>query len=300
MECAGNGRLNMKHRYWTHVPWKEEAIGTSMWKGVPLHRILERAGLKSSAKELLFTGRDKGIQGKEIQYFQRSLTIAEATDDGVMLAYEMNGAALLPQHGAPLRLIVPGWYGMTNVKWLDSIEAINYNFDGYQMRAYSFISKHSEVVTKEKRVMHLKVRSLMVPPGVPDFFERTRLVEAAPVVHLEGRAWAGAIPIKSAEVSVDGGHTWAPATLERPVGKFAWTGWKFDWRGVVPGKYTLMCRATDVQGGHQDPSDVFNYYAMGTTSYQHVDVQVLTREQLAVTGNKLPEGPEPDLKRSNL
>jgi len=300
MECAGNGRVNMKNRYWTHVPWGVEAIGTSVWTGVPLHLILEKAGLKPSATELLFTGLDKGIQGKEVQYFQRSLTISEATTDEVILAYEMNGQPLLPQHGAPLRLIVPGWYGMTNVKWLDTIEAIDYQFEGYQMHAYSVISDPTEVVTRAKRITHLKVRSLMVPPGIADFFTQTRLVEATPKLQLEGRAWAGATAIRTVEVSTDGGKTWAAARLGKPVGKFAWTRWEFDWMDVRPGRYQLVCRATDVNGGVQDPDDVFNYYAMVATSRQRVDVQVLTTEELAVTGTKLPQGPEPDMHRANL
>jgi DMSO/TMAO reductase YedYZ molybdopterin-dependent catalytic subunit len=93
----------------------------------------------------------------------------------VILAYEMNGQPLLPQHGAPLRLIVPGWYGMTNVKWLDSIEAISTPFNGYQMQAYMYTRYPGD--KEGERMRHLKVRSLMVPPGVPDFFTRVRLVE---------------------------------------------------------------------------------------------------------------------------
>jgi len=301
MECAGDGRLSMKHRYWTHVPWGNEAIGTSVWRGVPLNLILAKAGLKSSALEVLFTGLDKGVQGKEIQHFQRSITLEEVTADEALLAYEMNGEPLLPQHGAPLRLIVPGWYGMTNVKWLDTIDVIDYHFDGYQMRAYSYIQKHDETVTRDKRVKHLKVRALMVPPGFPDFFTRKRLVEAAPVVRLEGRAWAGNMPVKSVEVSTDGGHSWQPARLGGSLGKYAWTHWDFDWKDVRPGHYTLTCRATDVKGGVQDPVDVFNYYAMGTTAPQVVEVLVLTKEELVATSTKkLPSAPEPDMHRSNL
>jgi len=298
MECAGNGRINMANRFWTHVPWNLEAIGTSVWKGVPLHRILAKAGLKSTAVELLFTGLDKGVQGKEVQYFQRSLTIAEATADEVILAYEMNGAPLLPQHGSPLRLIVPGWYGMTNVKWLDSIEAIDYNFDGHQMKAYSYIGHHDEKVTRAKRVKHLKVRALMAPPGIPDFFVRSRLVEEAPVVRIEGRAWAGPIGIASVEVSLDGGRSWASAELDEPVGKFAWTHWSFDWKNAKPGTYKISCKATDADGHNQDPNDTFNYFAMGDTQYHMVEVQVLTKEELRE--KSLLEGPEPDLHRSNL
>lgn len=116
MECGGNGRMGQLHRLWAHVPWNREAIGTAEWAGTPLRPILEEAGVQDGAIDVVFTGRDKGLQGNQVQFFQRSLTIQHALADEVFLAYEMNGQPLLPQHGFPLRLIVPGWLGMTNVK----------------------------------------------------------------------------------------------------------------------------------------------------------------------------------------
>ena len=167
---------------------------------------------------------------------------------------------------------------MTNVKWLDSIEAIDYRFDGYQMRAYSYIHEHDEKVTIEKRVKHLKVRALMTPPGFPDFFMRSRMLEEAPSVKLDGRAWAGPIPIKSVEVSVDGGHSWRAAQLGKPLGKYAWTSWTFDWTGVTPGKYTICCRATDAKGrtqvGLTSPSTL-NSRTLSPTSGSSWRIQLL-------------------------
>ena len=175
MECAGNGRALMEPRAISQ-PWLLEAIGTAEWTGTPLRPILEEAGIASDAVELLFTGTDQGVQGGELQYYQRSLTIDQAMRDEVMLAYGMNGAPLQPQHGYPLRLIVPGWYGMTSVKWLTRIEAISEPFDGYQqMRTYRYAQTADDVGDP---VDLIRVRSLMAPPGVPDFLTRTRLVEA--------------------------------------------------------------------------------------------------------------------------
>ena len=130
MECAGNGRALMSPRPISQ-PWMLEAVSTAEWTGASLRELLAEAGLSIEAVEILFTGLDRGIQGDELQYYQRSLSLSEANREEILLAYEMNGLPLQPQHGYPLRLVVPGWYGMTSVKWLDRIEAIDKPFDGY-------------------------------------------------------------------------------------------------------------------------------------------------------------------------
>ena len=131
MECAGNGRARLHPRP-VSQPWLVEAIGTAEWTGTSLRGVLGEAGPNPEAVELVFSGADHGVQGDVEQDYQRSLTLAEATRPEVLLAYGMNGRPLEPQHGAPLRLIVPGWYGMTSVKWLTRIEAVAKPFDGYQ------------------------------------------------------------------------------------------------------------------------------------------------------------------------
>ena len=133
----------------------------------------------------------------------------------VLLAYEMNGEPLPPQHGFPLRLVVPGWYGMTNVKWLERIEFLDEPFGGYQ-QAQSYRVRQSEDEEGEP-LSRMRPRSLFVPPGIPEFLTRERTVAAGEVV-LEGRAWSGFAPIASVEVSADGGATWAAAELE-PAGR---------------------------------------------------------------------------------
>lgn len=132
MECVGNGRSLLSPRPISQ-PWQLEAIGTAEWTGTSLKGLLEEAEVSESGVELLFTGLDRGVQGDEVQYHQRSLTIEDATRDEVLLAYAMNGEPLQSQHGYPMRLVVPGWYGMTSVKWLDRIEVIGEPFRGYQM-----------------------------------------------------------------------------------------------------------------------------------------------------------------------
>jgi len=274
MECAGNGRLSQLQRLWVHVPWNHEAFGTAEWGGTPLRGVLEEAGILDGAYDVVFTGRDKGIQGDEVQYFQRAITVEHALKEEVILAYEMNGHPLMPQHGFPLRVIVPGWLGMTNVKWLDSIEIVPHKFMGKQMKWYSYAVNDDD--NNRVPCTDMRVRSLMAPPGVPDFFTRSRYIEETESVKLVGRAWAGHKQIKSVEVSTDGGSTWAFATLDEPIGKFAWIGWSFVWKNLKAGQYILRCRAVDSEGNVQTNDDsAHDYYAMDITKPQCVDVTIV-------------------------
>lgn len=269
MECAGNGRALFTPRS-ASQPWLLEAIGTAEWTGTPLKGVLEAAGLKETAVEILFTGSDQGVQGEEVQYYQRSLTIEEATRDEVLLVYEMNGRALEPQHGYPLRLVVPGWYGMTSVKWLESIEAVGEPFNGYQMHgSYRYAQTADE---PGEPVDLIRVRALMVPPGIPDFLTRTRLLDSGPVT-LTGRAWAGRLGISRVETSTDGGASWSDAQLGVQPPRFAWRGWTAQWNAAA-GRYTLMVRATDTDGNRQPVEPEWNIQGMGNNMVQSVDVIV--------------------------
>ncbi len=268
MECAGNGRALLTPRPLSQ-PWLLEAIGTAEWTGTPLRGVLADAGVTDAAVEVLFTGLDRGVQGEEVQYYQRSLSVAEATRPEVLLAYEMNGAPLEPQHGYPLRLLVPGWYGMTSVKWLDSIEVLAEPFNGFQMVGYAYRQTPDEPGV---RVDLVRVRALMVPPGIPDFLTRVRLVEAGPVT-LKGRAWAGRASIARVEVSVDDGATWADAKLEPKGSPYAWRGWSFAW-AAAPGRHTLSVRATDDTGDVQPTEQSWTVAGLGNNMAQRVNVVV--------------------------
>ena len=130
MECAGNGRAQLE----PHVvsqPWLSEAVGTAEWTGTPVGTLLAEAGLHADALEVVFTGLDRGVEGGVEQLYERSLSVVDAEQS--LLAWECNGEPLPPQHGFPLRLVVPGWYGMTSVKWLQRITVVSEPFDGYQM-----------------------------------------------------------------------------------------------------------------------------------------------------------------------
>ncbi|MBI2294952.1 MAG: sulfite oxidase [Betaproteobacteria bacterium] len=269
MECAGNGRALSSPRRISQ-PWLVEAIGTAEWTGTPLRGVLEEAGLARQAVEVVFTGLDEGVEGNVVQRYQRSLAVGEALRDEVLLAYEMNGLPLEPQHGYPLRLLVPGWYGMASVKWLDRIEVTAEPFHGFQMmRVYRYAQSADEL---GEPVTLIRVRALMIPPGIPDFMTRTRLLRAGRVM-LAGRAWAGRLAVARVEVSADGGATWSDARLGDPVSPHAWREWTFEW-DAQPGSCTLCVRATDSAGNVQPAEQEWNSGGYGNNSVQRVDVIV--------------------------
>jgi DMSO/TMAO reductase YedYZ molybdopterin-dependent catalytic subunit len=189
--------------------------------------------------------------------------------EDVLLAYAMNGAPLLPQHGAPLRLVVPGWYGMASVKWLQRIEALDKPYDGFQQVAsYMYRPVPDGPATP---VTLMRVKSLLVPPGIPDFYTRARMVEDGPVP-LFGRAWSGAgVPIARVEVGVNG--VWHEAQLEPRHGPFAWSGWHFTWH-ATPGEHELACRATDANGEAQPLQARWDSGGFGNNVVHRVQVTV--------------------------
>jgi sulfane dehydrogenase subunit SoxC len=269
LECAGNGRARLDPRPISQ-PWLHEAVGTAVWSGVPLSGLLDEAGIEPAAVEVLFTGLDRGLEGGIEQAYQRSLPIDEAHRDDVLVAYQMNGAPLLPQHGAPARLIVPGWYGMTHVKWLDRITLLDRPFTGYQQeRSYRIRRSEDEPGEPVTRILP---RSLMVPPGIPEFLSRDRVVDAGEVT-LTGRAWSGFGRITAVEVSTDGGRLWSPAALAEPPDRHAWQGWSFRW-SAEPGDHVLCSRATDETGRTQPLEPEWNLGGYQVNDAQRLKVSV--------------------------
>jgi sulfane dehydrogenase subunit SoxC len=269
MECAGNGRALFTPRR-VSQPWLVEAIGTAEWTGTPLAGILEEAGVGRDAREIVFTGLDRGVEGDQVQFYQRSLTVGQAISEEVLLVYEMNGEPLQPQHGYPLRLLVPGWYGMASVKWLGRIEAVAEPFQGYQMvRAYRYAQAPEDL---GEPVTLIRVRALMIPPGIPDFMTRIRLVQSGAVT-LIGKAWAGPLSVSRVEVSVDGGSMWSEAQLGDPAPAYTWRTWTFIWN-ARPGIYTLCVRATDSDKNMQPLNPEWNFGGYGNNGVQRVHVVV--------------------------
>ena len=273
MECAGNGRARLEPRPISQ-PWLLEAVGTARWRGVPLRPLLEEAGLEDGVVEILFVGLDHGVEGGIEQDYARSLPLEEAMREEVLLAYELNGEPLPPQHGFPLRLVVPGWYGMTNVKWLGRITALDEPFTGYQQRqGYHLRTDPEEQGTP---VTRMQPRALMLPPGVPDFLTRERTLRDGPCL-LSGRAWSGWGPIATVEVSTNGGATWQNAELEpaHDLGPWAWRGWTYQWHPEEPGRYIVCCRAADEAGNRQPSAQPWNVGGYANNEVQRIPVNVV-------------------------
>jgi sulfane dehydrogenase subunit SoxC len=271
LECAGNGRARLEPRP-VSQPWLLEAVGSAEWTGTPLAPLLAEAGVSAAAVDVAFTGADHGLERGVEQDYARGLPLAEAVRDDVLLVWAMNGAPLPPQHGAPLRLLVPGWYGMAHVKWLTRIEVLDRPFDGFQ-NATAYRLKVDPGDSGEP-VTRIRPRALVAPPGWPDFMTRERFLRAGPVV-LTGRAWSGRAPVTRVEVSTDGGTSWAEAELAAPdpAHPHAWRAWSFPW-AAAPGRCELVARATDAVGG-QPVEQEWNRQGMANNLVQRVPVTVL-------------------------
>ena len=268
LECAGNGRSTMVPRSFS-MPWKYGAVGTSEWTGTPLNALIKMAQPKDCVIDITFTGADRGYDSGHEHNFARSLNLKQIDELDVLLVYQMNGIPLLPQHGAPLRIIVPGWYGMASVKWLTEIKALNRSFDGYQQTGtYCYRKTRDE---PGKPITEIKVKSLMKPPGIPDWTSRKRLVSSGKI-NLIGRAWSGGgRKIKKVEVSFNG--KWLEAKLKKPNGKYSWVKWSLDWI-AVEGHYTLGCRATDESGETQPETPAFDIGGFANNAVQKMEIFV--------------------------
>ncbi|MFD9124338.1 sulfite oxidase [Kitasatospora sp. NPDC059571] len=270
LECAGNGRALLEPRPLSQ-PWLDGAVGTARWTGTPLAPLLRAAGPLPGAAEVVFTGSDRGTERGTEQVYARSLPLAEALRADVLLAHGMNGGPLPPQHGAPLRLVVPGWYGMAQVKWLSSITVVTEPYTGFQQAtAYRIKQRPDE---PGEPVTRMLPRALMVPPGFPDFMTRTRTVDRGEQL-LTGRAWSGRPPVTRVEVSCDGGESWAAAELGPAAGPYGWRGWRHRWRAERTGEHRLLVRASDASGRTQPTEQEWNLQGMANGMAQRVDVLV--------------------------
>jgi DMSO/TMAO reductase YedYZ molybdopterin-dependent catalytic subunit len=245
MECAGNGRSFLD----THqhgVQWGAGAIGHAEWTGVPLRLLLHKAGLKPQALEVLFEGHDAGTEPDHPQtmQFARSVPVAKALDPDTILAVRMNGELLDPLHGYPVRLVVPGWYGVASVKWLKRIEVIDYAFRGYYQSTKYTVKQRGPGGVETVVIGPMKVKSKIIRPRPGEIF-------GIGTNRLFGVAWGGPEAIGRVEVSTDGGRTWSEADLMRPRATYSWTMWEYLWEVGRPGTYTIQARATTTAGQTQ-------------------------------------------------
>jgi DMSO/TMAO reductase YedYZ molybdopterin-dependent catalytic subunit len=267
LECAGNGRTLFDPPI-EGEKWALGAVSTAEWTGVPLAEVLDRAGTRMGAREVVFRGADCGtVEGySEPIRFERSLQLDHARDTEVLLAYAMNGEPLPVQHGYPLRLIVPRWYAVASVKWLTEIEVTDTAFGGhYQINKYGYEWNRDGKVVREAVTLQ-RVRALITDPE-PN--ARVRSGEVA----VRGVAWSGAAPIARVEVSVGGGD-WQPARLVGERNRHSWQWWELITRIEQPGVVTLRARATDLADRVQPERAEWNGLGYGNNSIQQVPIEV--------------------------
>jgi len=235
-ECGGNSRA-MLHGM----------VGNTRWAGADLRPLLRDALPAVDAREVHFWGVDSGmetIRGAEYeQNFARSMTLAEVAEVGPILAYEMNGEPLPVVHGFPVRLIVPGWYGVAQVKWLQRVEvSADRLMTRFMAKDYVTLmgrEQNGEVEWIESSVSRLRVKSVIA-----------RVTREENVFTIFGAAWSDGTPLRSVEVQIDG-QEWRAAALETPLDPYTWTFFRLDTTGLTPGEHTLNSRATDTRGRTQ-------------------------------------------------
>jgi DMSO/TMAO reductase YedYZ molybdopterin-dependent catalytic subunit/rhodanese-related sulfurtransferase/glyoxylase-like metal-dependent hydrolase (beta-lactamase superfamily II) len=264
LECAGNGRYTLDPPI-EGEPWRLGAVSTAEWTGVPLVEVLDRVGVLPTATEVLFRGADRGpVEGRPGAIsFERSLPIDTARSAGALLAYAMNGEPLPLQHGYPVRLVVPGWYGVASVKWLTEIAIIDLPFDGYfQLDKYQYETGdgHREPVTLQR------VRALITDPADGDQLP-------AGEITVRGVAWSGAAPIVRVEVSVENGP-YQDARLLGEGERQRWQRWELPTGFGLPGQVSIKARATDAIGGTQPDQSVWNRQGYGNNAIQRVTVTI--------------------------
>lgn len=245
VECAGNGRSFFEAAYGKKAQggqWRLGAVGVAEWTGVPLREVLDRAGLKRTARDVMPEGLD------ELRV-RRPMPVGKALAGDTLLVYAMNGQTLPPDHGFPVRVLVPGWIGVANIKWVGRIEVSEqpihtpWNTDSYVMIGPGY---RPDPPAKGPALTFQAVKSAFELPWDGEIPAGPRL--------LRGRSWSGYGKIARVDVSLDRGITWQPARLREPNIAQAWVRWDLDWN-PQPGTYSLRARAAD-DAGHAQPAIV--------------------------------------------
>ena len=274
LECAGNGRLEMRPLP-IGEPWGGFAVSTARWKGALLHEVLAQARPTAEGVDVRFEGADSGpyrlhpilaAPNTDDLTFIRSLPLALARDPSseILIAYEMNGEPLPPDHGAPFRIVVPHWFAVASVKWLRRIDVLTSPYVGEFQTGhyiYEWPDRPHEPVTL------MRVRARITDPSPA--------AELSLATHtVRGKAWSGSGPITRVDVSLTGEGEWLPATLEPSKGPYQWQDWTFDWTPDHVGRHTLRARATDAAGNVQPEVPPWNRLGYGNNAVEVIYVDV--------------------------
>jgi DMSO/TMAO reductase YedYZ molybdopterin-dependent catalytic subunit len=270
VQCSGNGRAFHRPKV-PGVQWERGAVGNAQWTGVRLRDVLAEAGLKSDARHVQFQGADRPVVAS-VPLFLRSIPLAKAVHPDTILAYEMNGEPLPLLHGAPLRVITPGWMADSCIKWLTDITLREDEAPGYYMQtAYrmpvSPVAPGAAASGPSTPVEAMVVKSLIVSP------REGGAVRVGPVA-IQGVAWSGEARVVKVEISMDDGNSWEPARLVGEDQPYAWRRWEFTWRAKAAGMFTMLCRATDARGEVQPATSPWNPSGFLWNGWDRVTVAV--------------------------
>ncbi len=268
MECAGNARCGFSPPA-QGEQWQYGAVSTAEWTGTPLAGILSTVGVGQDVQEIVFEGSDRGeVAGRTGPIaFDRSLPLSQALHPDTLLVHTMNGELLPREHGAPVRLVVPGWYGMASVKWLERITASTASFKGFfQWDRYMMVDPADH--RRREPLRAIRIRSIF-----------TSVADGATLVtgqhHVQGLVWSGEAPIEGVEMSVDGGESWQPAWFTAAAQPYSWRPWETTWNAQRAGPYTLQCRATDVNGTMQPMEAQWNALGYANNAIESLHVTVV-------------------------
>ena len=250
LECAGNNRGDLN----PPAPgnqFSNGAVSNATWSGTSLSSVLSKMDLSKGVVEILFEGADIGSPAadKDPEPYLRSLPLELARHPDTLLAYEMNGETLPLEHGYPIRLIIPGWYGMAHVKWINKITAITEPFYG-TFQGEKYVLKYEDGT--ERPVQEMQVKSTITSPGEDES------LKCCTDYRISGNAWSGRTDIAKIEVSVDCGNSWHEAELIGPSEQYAWQQWNYKWHPNTLGEHTLLSRATNSDGEQQPLESVWN------------------------------------------
>ena len=274
LECAGNGRFEIRPLP-IGEPWGDYAVSTARWTGTLLHDVLNRAQPTADGVEVLFAGADHGAYelqpvlaetDKDNLAFERALPLAYATDPaaGILIAYEMNGEPLAPDHGAPFRLIVPHWYAVASVKWLKRIEVLTESFRG-EFQTGHYVYQWPD--RPHEPVRHMRVRARITDPLNGAVIDQG-------TYNVRGKAWSGTGPVTKVEISFTGEGDWHETELEAAKGPYEWQDWSFDWDANDVGRHTVRTRATDAAGHVQPEVPPWNRLGYGNNAIEVISVDV--------------------------
>ena len=275
LECAGNGRIDMRPLP-TGEPWGDYAVSTARWTGALLHDVLQQAHPAAGGVDVRFEGADHGAYhlrpilaetSKDDLSFVRALPLSHAGDPAaeILVAYEMNGEPLGPDHGAPFRLIVPHWYAVASVKWLKRIDVLTEPYTG-EFQTGHYIYEWPD--RPHEAVSLMRVRARITDPAPASTI-------TAGTYTVRGKAWSGTGPVTRVDISLTGEGDWHPARLEPPQGPYQWQDWSFDWEATDVGRHTLRARATDAAGNMQPDVPPWNRLGYGNNAIEvpYVDVR---------------------------